>query len=105
MAFASKPANGPKIREKIAEIGEGRECRLKLVDGTQAKGVIVNIHADNIVLKAKGVDEPLRIDYTQIAGVHKAGMSDAKVAITIVSVTGAVVIGMLIWFMYEWTHS
>jgi hypothetical protein len=105
MAFARKPLDGPAIREKIAAIGEGHQCRLKLADGSQAKGAIVNIHADNLTLKTKGVKDPRRIDYAQITGIHRAGrMSDAKVPIIVGTVAAGVIIGMAIWAMYVWTH-
>jgi hypothetical protein len=103
-AFARKPLSGTTIKEEIAAIGEGQQCRLKLFDGTQAKGVIVNIHADNLTLKTKGVDQPRRIDYAQITGVHRAGMSDAKVAITIGTVAAGTVIVLMWWVAYKLTH-
>ena len=79
MASEARPLDLVAVREKVADIGEGHQCRLKLADGTEVKGVIVNIHADNFTLKTKGVDEPRSIDYTQITGVHKAEMSDAEI--------------------------
>ena len=105
LAFARKPLDSVVVREKIAEIGEGQKCRVRLMDGTQVKGLIVSIHADNFTLKTKGVEEPRRIDYAQITGVHKAGrMSDAKVAVTIGAVTAGVVTGLTIWFVHVWLH-
>jgi hypothetical protein len=105
MAFARKPLDGTVAREKIAAIGEGQQCLVKLVDGTKAKGIIVSIHADNFTLKTKGVEEPRRIDYVQVTGVHKAGMTDAKAAMTIGIATAGVAIALFWWVMYEWTHS
>ena len=97
MAFARKPLDGPAIREKVAAIGEGHQCRLKLVDGTQAKGMIVNIHADNLTLKTEGVQEPQRIDYAQITAVQKSGISgNAKLVIGI-----GVLVAMLFWLANE----
>ena len=97
MAFARKPLDGPAIREKVAAIGEGHQCRLKLVDGTQAKGMIVNIHADNLTLKTESVQEPQRIDYAQIIAVQKSGISgNAKLVIGI-----GVLVAMLFWLANE----
>ena len=104
MAFAKKHPDGPAIREKVAAVGEGHQCRLKLADGTQVKGVIVNIHADNLTLKTKDVDQPRQIDYAQITGVHNAETSDTKTALTIIGVTAGVCAGVLIWLMYELVH-
>ena len=99
MAFARKPLDGPIIREKVAAIGEGHQCRLKLVDGTQAKGMIVNIHADNLTLKTESVQEPQRIDYAQITAVQKSGISgNAKLGIGI-----GVLVALFFWFMYEFS--
>jgi len=106
MASLTKPLDVAAIRERIADIGEGHQCRLKLVDGKQVKGTIISIHADNLMLKTKGVDQPRRIDYAQITAVHKAGRaSDAKVAITVGVVAAGVVVGLTIWFIHVWTHS
>ena len=97
MAFARKPLDGPAIREKVAAIGEGHQCRLKLVDGTQAKGMIVNIHADNLTLKTESVQEPQRIDYAQIIAVQKSGISgNAKLGIGI-----GVLVALLLWLANE----
>jgi hypothetical protein len=106
LASQAKPLDLVAIREKVADIGEGHQCRLKLVDGTQAKGTIVSIHADNLTLKTKDVDQPRRIDYAQVAKVHKAGRAgDAKVAITVGAVAAGVLVGLFIWFVHAWTHS
>jgi hypothetical protein len=97
IAFARKPLDGPIIREKVAAIGEGHQCRLKLVDGTQVKGMIVSIHADNLTLKTEGVQEPQRIDYAQITAVQKSGISgNAKLGIGI-----GVLVALLLWLANE----
>jgi hypothetical protein len=97
MAFAKKPLDGPAIREKVAAIGEGQQCRLKLVDGTQVKGMIVSIHADNLTLKTKGVEEPRRIDYAQITAVQKSGISElAKLGMVV-----GVICALLLWLANE----
>ena len=93
IAFAGKPPAVPAIREKVADIGEGHQCRLKLVDGTQVKGMIVSIHADNLTLKTKGVEEPRRIDYAQITAVQKSGIPEvAKLGIVV-----GVICALLLW--------
>jgi hypothetical protein len=93
IAFARKPLDGPVIREKVADIGEGHQCRLKLKDGTRAKGMIVSIHADNLTLKTEGVQEPQRIDYAQITSVQESGISgNAKLGIVL-----GVVCALLLW--------
>ena len=89
--------DGQAIREKVAAIGEGQQCRVKLVDGTQVKGTIVSIHADNLTLKTKGVEEPRRIDYLQITAVKKSGISgNAKLGIGI-----GVLVALLFWLASE----
>lgn len=75
IAFAKKPPDESAIREKVAAIGEGQRCRVKLVDGTQVKGMIVSIHADNLTLKTDSIVEPQRIDYAQITAIQKSGLS------------------------------
>ena len=105
MASLEKPLDLTTVRDRIADIGEGHQCRLKLADGTQAKGMIISIHADNLTLKTKGVDQPRRIDYAQITGVHKVGRaSDNKVGITIGAVAAGVFVGLTIWFIQVWAH-
>ena len=102
MASARNHLDGPAIREKVAEIGEGQECRVKLVDGTQTKGMIVSIHADNLTLKTKGVEEPRRIDYAQITTIQKSGrLGEAKVGIVVATVGIGVIVALFIWFMHE----
>jgi hypothetical protein len=99
IASARKPLDGPVIREKVAAIGEGQQCRVKLVDGTQVKGMIVNIHAENFTLKTEGVEGPRRIDYAQITAVKKSGISsNAKLGIGI-----GVLVALFFWFMYEFS--
>jgi hypothetical protein len=102
IAFARKPPEGSVIRQKVADIGEGQQCRVKLVDGTQAKGIIVSIHADNFTLKTKGVDEPRRIDYSQITVVRKSGrLGENKVGIVVATVGIGVIVGLFIWFIHD----
>jgi hypothetical protein len=81
IAFARKPLD---VWGKVSEIGEGQQCRVKLVDGTRVKGMIVSIHPDNLTLKTEGVQEPRRIDYAQITAVKRLGLSDgAKLGIVV----------------------
>jgi hypothetical protein len=99
MAFARKPLGSPVIREKVAAIGEGQQCRVKLVDGTQVKGMIISIHADDLTLKTEGVQVPRRIDYAQINSIQKSGISgNAKLGIGI-----GVLVALLFWFMSEFS--
>ena len=102
IAFAKKPQDVTVLREKVEAIGEGQQCRVKLVDGTQTKGMIVSIHADNLTLKTKGVEEPRRIDYAQITTIQKSGrLGEAKVGIVVATVGIGVIVALFIWFMHE----
>jgi hypothetical protein len=95
IAFARKPLD---VWKKVSDIGEGQQCRVKLVDGTQVKGMIVSIHADNLTLKTEGVQEPRHIDYAQIAAVQRSGMSgDAKLIIGVTLGVG-VICALFVWF-------
>jgi hypothetical protein len=88
IAFARKPLD---VWKKVSDIGEGQQCRVKLVDGTRVKGMIVSIHADNLTLKTEGVEEPRRIDYAQITAVHRIGLSgDAKLIMIVVFGIGVI---------------
>jgi hypothetical protein len=106
LAFARKPLDGVVVRDKLAAIGEGQQCRVKLVDGTQAEGIIVSIHADDFTLKTKNVDESRQIEYAQITGVRKTGrLKDNKVPIIVGAITVGTLVGIVWWVMYEMTHS
>ena len=76
IAFAKKLPDDAVIREKVAAIGQGKQCRVKLVDGTQVKGKIVSIDTDNLTVKPEGIVELQRIDYAQISAIQKSGLSD-----------------------------
>jgi hypothetical protein len=95
IAFARKPLDDSAIREKVAAIGEGQQCRVKLVDGKQVKGMIVSIHADNLTLKTEGIVEPRRIDYAQITAVQRPGKAKRIIIIAVGIGVGAVVLGWL----------
>ena len=97
MAFARKPLGSPVIREKVAAIGEGQQCRVKLVDGTRVKGMIVRIHPDNLTLKTEGVPDPRRIDYSQITAVKRLGLSDGAQLGIVVGLGLAAVFVLLGW--------
>ena len=101
MAFARKPLDDSAILEKVAAIGEGQQCRIKLVDGTQVKGMIVSIHADNLTLKSEGIVKPQRIDYAQITAVHKSGISVRAKRIIITAAGIGVTCALLSWLSNE----
>jgi hypothetical protein len=93
VAFARKPLGGPAIREKAEAIGLGEQCRVKLVDGSQVKGMIVRILADSLTLKTEGVQEPQRIDYAQVTAVQRSGMPGK--AKRVLMVTAGITVGVV----------
>jgi hypothetical protein len=94
IAFARKPLD---VWKKVSDIGEGQQCRVKLVDGTQVKGLIVSIHADNLTLETEGVQQPRRIDYSKITAVKRLGISGDAKLIIVVSVGIGIICALLFW--------
>jgi small nuclear ribonucleoprotein (snRNP)-like protein len=93
LAFAKKPADPAVMKAKIQARGVGQGVRVTLSDQTEVKGVIVAVHDQTFVVKAKKAPEPQEIDYAKVIGVHNDKLTRGeKVGI----VAGAVAVGVVV---------
>lgn len=105
--FAARTLDAASAHAKIAARGIGHGVRVNLSDGTQRKGVLVQIGDASFDLAEKGETQPAKISYEQVTGVHRTGLSTGQkvgigvgAALVAISITAVVVVrGMTkAWF-------
>jgi len=90
---SSPPLDSLSVKQEIATRGVGKGVKITETDGTVVTGKIVAVEDEEFQVAPKGGAPAVAIPFSQVKGIHNAGLSKgAKVGIVLAVVGAAVAI-------------